>query len=162
VTFTVLFTDVASTDYYYAAIIALAQHGITAGCGNNGYCPQQNVTRDQMAIFMVRAVFGGDNFTYSTTPYFTDVTPTTFGFNAAETIFPRGAVLDAESCLRRAMHRRLTGGSKSATFRSLLPPGQYPRPTFGHRGIFVSVPHIYRIKPYQANGSPTRPLRHHI
>jgi len=33
-----------------------------------------------MAIFMVRAVFGGDNFTYSTTPYFTDVTPTTFGF----------------------------------------------------------------------------------
>jgi hypothetical protein len=80
VTFTVLFTDVASTDYYYAAIIALAQHGITAGCGNNGYCPQQNVTRDEMAIFMVRAVFGGDNFTYSTTPYFTDVQPTTFGF----------------------------------------------------------------------------------
>ena len=33
-----------------------------------------------MAIFLVRALYGGDNFTASTTPYFTDVQPTTFGF----------------------------------------------------------------------------------
>jgi hypothetical protein len=71
---------VGSGDYYNAAITAMAQKGITSGCGSNGYCPQQAITRDQMAIFMVRAVFGGDNFTYSATPYFTDVTPTTFGF----------------------------------------------------------------------------------
>jgi hypothetical protein len=76
--FTVQSTDLGS--YYDTAITAMAQKGITAGCGSNGYCPQNPVTRDQMAIFMVRAVFGGDNFTYSTTPYFTDVTPTTFGF----------------------------------------------------------------------------------
>ena len=42
------------------------------------------MTRDEMAIFMVRAVFGSDNFTYSSTPYFTDVTPTTFGFKWIE------------------------------------------------------------------------------
>jgi hypothetical protein len=78
--FTVLFADIAPTDYYYAAINFLAQLGITAGCGNNNYCPQQDVTRDEMAIFMVRAIYGGDNFSYSSTPYFTDVQPSTFGF----------------------------------------------------------------------------------
>jgi hypothetical protein len=78
--FTVLFADVAPTDYYYAAINALAQHGITAGCGNNDYCPQQDVTRDEMAIFIVRTVYGGDNFAYSSTPIFTDVPQSYFAF----------------------------------------------------------------------------------
>ena len=78
--FTVWFGDVAPGDNDYAAINAMAQHGITAGCGGNGFCPNENVTRDQMAIFIVRAIYGSDNFTYTTTPYFNDVTPTTFGF----------------------------------------------------------------------------------
>jgi hypothetical protein len=78
--FTVLFGDVSPANYYYDAVNALAQHGITAGCGNQDYCPLQNVTRDQMAIFIVRAILGGDNFTYSATPYFSDVQPSTFGF----------------------------------------------------------------------------------
>ena len=78
--FTVWFADVASTDSDYAAINAMAQRGITAGCGSNNFCPNLNVTRDEMAIFIVRAIYGNDNFTYTTTPYFTDVTPTTFGF----------------------------------------------------------------------------------
>ena len=73
--FTVWFADVAPGDNDYAAINAMAQLGITAGCGNNDFCPNENVTRDQMAIFIVRAIYGSDNFTYTTTPYFTDVTP---------------------------------------------------------------------------------------
>jgi hypothetical protein len=76
----VWFADVAPTDNDYDAINAMAQHGITAGCGNNDFCPNLNGTRDEMAIFIVRAIYGNDNFTYTTTPYFTDVTPTTFGF----------------------------------------------------------------------------------
>ena len=78
--FTVFFSDVAPGDYDYAAINAMAQRGITAGCGNNGFCPNDNVTRDEMAIFIVRAIYGSDNFTYTASPYFTDVTPSTFGF----------------------------------------------------------------------------------
>lgn len=78
--FTVLFGDVAPADNDYAAINALSQHGITNGCGSNDFCPNENVTRDQMAIFIVRAIYGNDNFTYTTTPYFTDVTSATFGF----------------------------------------------------------------------------------
>jgi hypothetical protein len=78
--FTVLFGDIAPADHYFAAINAMALHGITSGCGSNDYCPGTNVTRDQMAIFIVRAIMGNDNFTYTAAPYFTDVQPATFGF----------------------------------------------------------------------------------
>ncbi len=48
------FTDVP-LDYSVAAWIEqLALEGITGGCGAGIYCPDRNVTRDQMAIFLVR------------------------------------------------------------------------------------------------------------
>ena len=79
--FTVTFGDVSAADPLYNEINAFAQAGITSGCGVDQFCPGAFVTRDEMAIFIVRAIFhGNDNFTYTTTPYFTDVTPTTFGF----------------------------------------------------------------------------------
>ena len=37
------------------AIEQLAAEGITAGCGGNRYCPEEPVTRAQMAVFLVRA-----------------------------------------------------------------------------------------------------------
>lgn len=78
--FNILFNDTAPGDHYYAAINAMAQHGITNGCGSNNFCPGENVTRDQMAVFLVRAIYGNDNFTYNPTPYFTDVPSGAFGF----------------------------------------------------------------------------------
>jgi len=33
----------------------LAAEGITGGCGNGNYCPDDSVTRAQMAVFLVRA-----------------------------------------------------------------------------------------------------------
>jgi hypothetical protein len=49
-----IFVDVPTT--YWAAdwIEQLATEGITGGCGNNNYCPGMAVTRDQMAVFLVR------------------------------------------------------------------------------------------------------------
>ena len=42
-------------DYWAAAWIKqLVTEGITAGCGNGDYCPEQPVTRAQMAVFLVR------------------------------------------------------------------------------------------------------------
>ncbi|MFZ5881670.1 MAG: S-layer homology domain-containing protein [Chloroflexota bacterium] len=34
---------------------ALAAEGITGGCGGGKYCPEQVVTRAQMAVFLVKA-----------------------------------------------------------------------------------------------------------
>ena len=38
-----------------ASINALAQAGLTGGCGGSSFCPNQAVTREQMAAFLVRA-----------------------------------------------------------------------------------------------------------
>jgi hypothetical protein len=48
------FTDTAGT-VYAADIAALAQAGITTGCAADRYCPEDPVTRAQMASLLVRA-----------------------------------------------------------------------------------------------------------
>ena len=49
-----IFQDVP-TDYWAAAWIEqLAAEGVTAGCGGGNYCPTTPVTRDQMAVFLVK------------------------------------------------------------------------------------------------------------
>ncbi|MBK8821782.1 MAG: SBBP repeat-containing protein [Anaerolineales bacterium] len=49
------FGDVA-TNYWAAAFIKqLVADSITAGCGNGNYCPEDSVTRAQMAVFLVKA-----------------------------------------------------------------------------------------------------------
>jgi len=50
------FGDVPATHVYFRAIEALAASGITGGCGNGNYCPNQNVTRGEMAAFLARAL----------------------------------------------------------------------------------------------------------
>jgi len=47
------------TDYWAAAWIKqLAAEGITGGCGSGNYCPEYPVTRDQMAVFLLRSKYG--------------------------------------------------------------------------------------------------------
>ncbi len=52
------FNDVSATDGFCNYIKRLGDLQITTGCGGGNYCPDQNVTRDQMAAFLVRAVSG--------------------------------------------------------------------------------------------------------
>jgi photosystem II stability/assembly factor-like uncharacterized protein len=72
------FLDVSSTDPFLPAIDLLRESFVTSGCQASppGYCPNDNITLGQMAVFVVRSVMGNDNFTYTTTPYFTDVPAT--------------------------------------------------------------------------------------
>ncbi|MGF1667496.1 MAG: S-layer homology domain-containing protein, partial [Acidimicrobiia bacterium] len=52
------FVDVANTDPFAEAIVWLAEEGITQGCNpptNDRFCPDDSVTRGQMAAFLVRA-----------------------------------------------------------------------------------------------------------
>jgi hypothetical protein len=52
------FGDVAPAYWSAAWIKQLAADGITAGCGNGSYCPENLVTRAQMAVFLLRAKRG--------------------------------------------------------------------------------------------------------
>lgn len=50
------FGDVPTDGFGYAQIEALVAAGITGGCGGGNYCPNANVTRAQMAIFLAKAL----------------------------------------------------------------------------------------------------------
>ncbi len=52
------FADVACPSTFAAWIEALANEGITGGCGNGNYCPTTPVRRDQMAVFLLKAEHG--------------------------------------------------------------------------------------------------------
>jgi hypothetical protein len=56
------FGDVPPDGFGWAEIETLAAYGITLGCSTNPllFCPNQLVTRDQMAVFLLRALEGGD------------------------------------------------------------------------------------------------------
>jgi hypothetical protein len=67
------FSDVP-TNYWAAAWIEqLADEGITAGCGGGNYCPTNPVTRDQMAVFLLKAKHGFDYVPPAATGVFQDV-----------------------------------------------------------------------------------------
>ena len=69
------FKDIAP-DYWAAAWIKqLNADGITDGCGAGNYCPENSVTRAQMAVFLLRAKYGASYTPPSvgTTTGFSDV-----------------------------------------------------------------------------------------
>lgn len=58
VSFTGYFSDVPPTDWYADLAERLYLEGITAGCGTDPlrYCPEDPVTRAEMAVFIIRAL----------------------------------------------------------------------------------------------------------
>ncbi|MDH3695491.1 MAG: S-layer homology domain-containing protein [Gammaproteobacteria bacterium] len=50
-----MFADVPVSHWAAAWIEQLAKENITGGCGSNKYCPNDNVQRDEMAVFLTRA-----------------------------------------------------------------------------------------------------------
>jgi hypothetical protein len=70
------FTDVLPDSVFCGDIKRFSELGITTVVGT--YDPKGCVTRGQMAAFVIRAKYG-ENFTYTQTPYFSDV-PSTHNF----------------------------------------------------------------------------------
>jgi len=68
-----VFLDVAAGDFAASFIEQLANDGITGGCGNNNFCPEAVVTRDQMAVFLLRAKHGSSFSPPNATGVFGDV-----------------------------------------------------------------------------------------
>jgi hypothetical protein len=50
------FNDVPTSHPQFQFIEALAESGITAGCGSGNYCPNNPLTRGQMAVFLAKAL----------------------------------------------------------------------------------------------------------
>jgi glucose/arabinose dehydrogenase len=69
------FADVSTTFWAWNWIETLYSNGVTAGCGTNPlrYCPGSIVTRDQMAVFLLRGEHGSNYTPPPATGIFEDV-----------------------------------------------------------------------------------------
>lgn len=73
-----VYSDVLPSGAYFDAVNVLQSMGIPGGTATNPlrYFPDEAMTRAQMAVFIVRAIYGNDNFAFLGTPYFNDVPAT--------------------------------------------------------------------------------------
>jgi hypothetical protein len=86
------FTDVPPDYWAFNYIKAVKDAGITKGCNppqNDKYCPEDVVTRAQMAAFIIRAI-EGEPTSYNANPYFADVSPTHWAFKYVQRVKERG------------------------------------------------------------------------
>jgi hypothetical protein len=69
------FADVPPNNPFHDAVVRLARHRITAGCGSDRFCPDAGLTRVQAAV-LIETALHGPNFDYGL-PYsrFADVDP---------------------------------------------------------------------------------------
>jgi len=68
-----VFLDVSVDTFAASFIEQLFLDGITSGCGSNNYCPTAEVTRAQMAVFLLKAKYGSGYFPPPATGIFDDV-----------------------------------------------------------------------------------------
>lgn len=88
-----VFSDVPPSNGFFDAINLFSQYGITSGCSANppDYCPDQDVTRAQMAVFLVKAIYGDQPFTLNQqTPYFNDVPEGSFAYDFIQKLYELG------------------------------------------------------------------------
>ena len=85
------FTDVSCDHWAINYIKAVKDAGITKGCNppaNDKFCPEDVVTRAQMAAFIIRAI-EGEPTNYNTNPYFSDVPSSHWAFKYIQRVKER-------------------------------------------------------------------------
>jgi hypothetical protein len=85
------FTDVPTSNIFYAFIEQMALRGITNGCGAGVYCPTSNVPHEQMATFIIRALhYSGYSPPTPQTQRFPDVPPSNIFYSFIDEYAARG------------------------------------------------------------------------
>lgn len=86
---TFAFTDVPTSNPYYSDIINIAGRGVTLGCGGGFFCTGSNVTRGQMAAFIMRSL-GEFNPPTPSFQRFFDVAPDNGFYNFIDRMYVLG------------------------------------------------------------------------
>ena len=85
-----LFADVPCPSTYANWVEQLANEGVTAGCGNGDYCPDDAVTRAQMAVFLLKTSQGSGYVPPAATAIFGDVPIDGFAAAFIDDLYTRG------------------------------------------------------------------------
>lgn len=91
---------------YFDTVNLMYSNGLTSGCSSGLFCPDSNLTRAEVAIFLVRAwskmIYGATEAFQTTnppsgTPYFSDVASGAFGFVYIQKAYELGITLGCGS-----------------------------------------------------------------
>jgi hypothetical protein len=86
-----IFADVACPGGFAVDWIEELFHdGVTGGCGGSDYCPDNPVTRSQMAVFLLKALLGSSYTPPTAIGIFGDVPVGSFGADWIEDLYNRG------------------------------------------------------------------------
>ncbi len=115
-----VFPDVPCPSTFANWIEALAAEGVTGGCGGGLFCPDNLVTRRQMAIFLLKSKYGSSYVPPACTGVFDDVA------------CPGGGV--ASDFIEQLAVEQITGGC------SVMPPLYCPdgSSTRGQMAVFIT------------------------
>jgi len=84
-----IFADVHPGDFAADWIENLASLGITSGCGNGDYCPDDPATRAEMAVFLLKTLLGSSYEPPAPTGIFADVPVGSFADRWIEDLYNR-------------------------------------------------------------------------
>jgi hypothetical protein len=87
-----VFNDVPAASPFCRWVEELARRGVVSGCGAGRYCPQAGVTREQMAVFVLRTLDASSNPPACGAPIFSDVPATSPFCRWVEELARRGVV----------------------------------------------------------------------
>jgi hypothetical protein len=131
------YLDVAPSNPFHADIVTIAQAGITAGCGGGNYCPTSDVSRAQMAVFLLKAKNGSSYVPPVQGPFFIDVPNGAFAADWINQLYAIGVTRgcgNGNYCPDGSVTR-----AQMAVFLLKTLVGGYYNPDFGPQ-VFGDVP----------------------
>lgn len=136
------FGDVCSFFWAYGDIQKIKDAGVTTGCGSGFYCPEDSVTRAQLAVFIERALNGGSYVPPSATGIFVDVPITYWAADWIEQFYNDGITQGCDTNPLMYCPDQLLSRAEMAVLllRATKESGYSPPPA---TGIFADVPTDY-------------------
>jgi cysteine-rich repeat protein len=120
---TPIFNDVPASNPFCKWIEELSRRGVVSGCGDGNYCPASPVTRDAMAVFVLRTLDPSLDPPACATPMFNDVPASNPFCKWIEELARRGVVTGCGGgnyCPTAAVSREQMGVFLSVTFSLTL------------------------------------------
>jgi uncharacterized repeat protein (TIGR01451 family) len=119
-----MFSDVPPQQWGYGEIENCSLAGVVAGYGDGTYLPQQRVSRDQMAVYISRALAGGDERVpdFAGTPTFPDVSDDDWALDYVEYAVKQGVVAGYEDGTYRPEHQVTRDQMAAYIARAMVAP----------------------------------------
>ncbi len=149
----VSFTDVLATYWAWSWIERLYNSGITTGCNTGLYCPEEPVTRAQMAVFLIRATHGVSFVPPAPTGIFTDVPTTAWAANYIEQLYADGITTGCNPALMLYCPAHSVTRAQMAAFLLRAKHGAGYAPPDA-TGIFSDVPTTYWAAAWIESSTP--------